>query len=337
MKLCSSIEKHSAPIEVVLSVRQCEFFAGQAALAHAAGRRGADIAEEKSLWPSQHFLRYFDSHIRSRTAVDECSFSCVARLVLVQGRSAFQYNCFVCCVEVFVFALGFICRSHALVLTKQIMHTLMLSFPCLVLAEVQNLKVLVVKALRAYHGRRIKRDRGGESAVETALRQRLAWGRGDWIQILNPAVGLLRGQQRLFHLAAFQQDPAASGTDAFLVETLEALVRVFIGLVARNMFLWKGSYWSLVLLLSDQEEERDQAADQAVHLWRNTLFLEEIVSQPGQVDDFLKDLAQQCIWKDIPAHRELHTLLLQGNRTEAKAYAQRMHSAIVHEKGHAKG
>ena len=46
MKLCSSIEKHSAPIEVVLSVRQREFFDGQAAFAHAVGRRGVNIAEE---------------------------------------------------------------------------------------------------------------------------------------------------------------------------------------------------------------------------------------------------------------------------------------------------
>ena len=89
MKLCSSIEKHSAPIEVVLSVRQREFFDEQAAFAHSVGRRGVNIAEAKSLWPSQHFLCYFDCHIRSRKAVDECSFSCVARLVLVQGRSAF--------------------------------------------------------------------------------------------------------------------------------------------------------------------------------------------------------------------------------------------------------
>jgi hypothetical protein len=63
IKRCSSIEKHSAPIEVVLSVRQREFFDGQAAFAHAVGRRGVDIAEEKSLWPSQHFLCYFDCHI----------------------------------------------------------------------------------------------------------------------------------------------------------------------------------------------------------------------------------------------------------------------------------
>ena len=171
--------------------------------------------------------------------------------------------------------------------------------------EVQAIRVAVLSSLRRYHGQRIKLDRSGASAVKTSLDLRLSWARGEWISLLNETVELFRNKEQLRKLNVIQFVGADSPDEAsqarpnqFLVEALEAMVRCLIGLYARSMTVWGSSYYSLVKLVSPIATERTRAAAEAAHLWRNTLFLEEMTTNED-VDAGVLAVSQEYFAKDL--------------------------------------
>ena len=64
------------------------------------------------------------------------------------------------------------------------------------------------------------------------------------------------------------------------------------------MTVWGSSYYSLVKLVSPIATERTRAAAEAAHLWRNTLFLEEMTTNEN-VDAGVLAVSQEYFAKDL--------------------------------------
>ena len=103
---------------------------------------------------------------------------------------------------------------------------------------------------------------------------------------------------RVSNVIQFVGADSPDEANQFLVGALEAMVRCLIGLYARSMTVWGSSYYSLVKLVSPISTECRRTTAEAAHLWRNTLFLEEVTTNED-VDAGVLAVSQEYFAKDL--------------------------------------
>jgi hypothetical protein len=75
----------------------------------------------------------------------------------------------------------------------------------------------------------------------------------------------------------------------------------------------------------------------AKEVYRNLLFLDEICAAGGpSATPALVAFQKQLMWQGGTVYRELFGLVFEGRLEEARYYAQRLHTSILHEKGDAR-
>jgi hypothetical protein len=220
--------------------------------------------------------------------------------------------------------------------------------------EVLRMRVDLFAQFREQHGERIKLDRAGSTSVETSIKVRTSWARGDWMAISSNVLGSFNSPDllRKWHVLQSPGGPSDRGgcggqggsgdraggwsghkVDGFLLETLETLARIFAGLLARTMMLWAGGVYNVAMTLSGDPGERAQATERASQVWRALLRFEEVLCVTDATDE-LHDFAGQFLWMDGTVYRELFASLAEGRVEFARDYAWRVHGGVCHEKGH---
>ena len=156
------------------------------------------------------------------------------------------------------------------------------------------MRVAVLDPLRQKHGFRLKEiRRTGVTASGHAVATRLGWAKQDWVESIAMAVRLL-GHRRF--LSEVRAQRPWNGT------VLEALVRVSAGLESRALILWSGGVYQLVKLLAADDRTRKEAVQYSQKVFRNLLFLEEIVAAEEPEDDAraeLKTFAGHLMWQPL--------------------------------------
>jgi len=199
------------------------------------------------------------------------------------------------------------------------------------------------------HTDRIKRDRNGDTSIETSIGLRLEWACGSWVEPMNSVVSYFAGQQALLREWAILRPaggrhgrgPIAPGelglapdiVDEFLLTKFEAMARIFLGLQARAMCLWRGGIYSAVKLLS--EDTCQEAAMRAAKVHRASLAVEEFLANgpPGDEHEAVKSFESERLWNHSVVYRELLGLVAEDELDAARFYAWQLHSSVCHEKG----
>ena len=199
---------------------------------------------------------------------------------------------------------------------------------------------------RKDHGTRLQLDTRGETSIQLSLRVRLQWAEGKYVEAMNKVIqfwsnvsklqdwGVLsRGARAGPPLAAVADPPVRS---QFLLEKVETMTRVFMGLHTRALRLWQGGIYHLVLLCHPDEAWQDVAVQRAMMLWRRLLAFEEVLANgtgSDNDDSLVKLFASEFLWSHGTVYRELLCKVSEGRVDEARVYAWRVFGSVYHEKG----
>jgi hypothetical protein len=181
-------------------------------------------------------------------------------------------------------------------------------------------------------------DRLGSSSIDLAISCRLDWAQSRWLGPCNQIVAMLNGQSMCLHQWGVVMPTAVGGVasapivDQFLLETVEAMARSFVGLTARSLMLWQGGVYHMVMLLSDIESVRHRAVTRAQLLFPRMLALEQLLATPD-CPQAVTDFGARYLWLHGTVYRELLGLLSEGHLDAARVYAWRVHGSVHHEKG----
>ena len=204
---------------------------------------------------------------------------------------------------------------------------------------------------RKDHGKRLQLDTRGESSIDLSLRMRLQWAEGKYVEPMNKAIQFWSNVNKLqdwgvLHrgaqvAAAVAGPPPAAVADPpvkspFLLEKVETLTRIFMGLHTRALRLWQGGIYHLVLLCHPDEAWQGVAVQRAMLLWRRLLAFEEVLANGtgSDNDDRLVQLfASEFLWSHGTVYRELLCKVSEGRVHEARVYAWRVFGSVYHEKG----
>ena len=210
---------------------------------------------------------------------------------------------------------------------------------------------------RAENSDRIKHDRNGETSVQTSFKVRVAWARGDWMRICSGVMGALASLPLLRRWEIVKGGFAGriggsagrsdDSVDRFLMETLEALSRNFVGIQARNLMLWSGGIYNSAMLLTGEPADEKAFFDRARLLWIRLQQFEEALCDSASeaniadpaiaavvaVHADLREFEQGYLWMDGTIYRELLAAAHSGLAEFCRQYAARIHSGVFHEKG----
>ena len=224
-------------------------------------------------------------------------------------------------------------------------------------------------------------DRSGDTSVQTSFKLRASWARGDWMRTCSGVFASFSDPVRLARWGVLRRSVDRGGScaggrlggcrghgssrpngqdaqviDAFLMETMEALARNFVGVHTRNLILWSGGIYHTALMLSGNLLDEQAVFDRAHRVWVKLTRLEELLfataaaaqavvageamevksnaDRPSAAlcHDLLA-FEQDFLWKDGTVYRELMAAMSGGRRAFSREYVHRLHSSIVHEEG----